>query len=680
MAPDGRHSRSTRAGPDEPPTLPIAAVIAVGLMLVLAGWASDQDPGWRPGADPLGDRWPAGRLRVKGVRAAVASPVMTVGLAVLLYLHPAVRAARPEPRPIRIRPTLQVTIALLGLMVALELLVVLAAIGSPVDTSLVLGVAPGCCSWSSATSWARSGANFVFGVRTPWTLSSDLAWNKTHRLVGRLFVLLGLAMIVVGLVGGTTAFFVVTARRDRGRARRRVRLLLSGLEVGPRPAHGRRTDVTGIDARLVVLIVPLVLLELGLTIWALWDLTRPGRRVRGESRLMWGADRPLLLGTRADPLLRGRSAGRDERVRATIGLADGRTPGTGLAGPSLGAGRAACGLGRLRRGLAADRSGLAGRPRSPAVGSRNAIRAASSPSTGSISTFPPARSSASSDRTARARRPRCECSSGWPIRPAARAPSAVSRSATAVDGRIGFLDQDPRYYGWLTGRELVELVGRLHGLAGPALATRVAEVLAQVGLADAADRRIGTYSGGMRQRLGIAQALVDRPPVLILDEPVSSLDPEGRRDLLALIAELRTTATVLFSTHVLADVERVCDRIAILDHGRLVVEGPLAGILDRYALPIYRVDPEPGQAPAVDRLVATLRAAAWVTDIGVDHGQVRVTVERPGPGQPGAPPRDRCRRAGRGRRRARPTDPRGRLPPADRIPSGRGRAHDAGCA
>ena len=195
--------------------------------------------------------------------------------------------------------------------------------------------------------------------------------------------------------------------------------------------------------------------------------------------------------------------------------------------------------------------------------------------------------------------------------------------------RIGFLDQDPRYYGWSTGRELVELVGRLHGLAGPALATRVAEVLAQVGLADAADRRIGTYSGGMRQRLGIAQALVDRPPVLILDEPVSSLDPEGRRDLLALIAELRTTATVLFSTHVLADVERVCDRIAILDHGRLVVEGPLAGILDRYALPIYRVDPEPGQAPAVDRLVATLRAADWVTDIGVDHGQVRVTVNDP---------------------------------------------------
>ena len=111
---------------------------------------------------------------------------------------------------------------------------------------------------------------------------------------------------------------------------------------------------------------------------------------------------------------------------------------------------------------------------------------------------------------------------------------------------------------------------------------------------------------------------------------MSSLDPEGRRDLLELIAELRDSATVLFSTHVLADVERICDRIAILDHGRLVTEGPLAALLDRYALPIYRVDPEPGQAEAVDRLAAALRATSWASDVTIVHGVVRVTVSDPG--------------------------------------------------
>ena len=105
----------------------------------------------------------------------------------------------------------------------------------------------------------------------------------------------------------------------------------------------------------------------------------------------------------------------------------------------------------------------------------------------------------------------------------------------------------------------------------------------------------------MRQRLGIAQALVSRPRLLILDEPVSSLDPEGRRDLLALIADLRASATVIFSTHVLADVERICDRVGIMAAGRLVTEGPLDELLARYAQPLYRIEPEPGQEAAPGR-------------------------------------------------------------------------------
>jgi ABC-2 type transport system ATP-binding protein len=199
--------------------------------------------------------------------------------------------------------------------------------------------------------------------------------------------------------------------------------------------------------------------------------------------------------------------------------------------------------------------------------------------------------------------------------------------------RIGYLDQDPRFYSWMKGRELLELAGRLHGLSGADLRARVGEMLERTGLGAAAERRIGGYSGGMRQRLGIAQAILHRPTVLFLDEPVSSLDPEGRRDLLELIAGLRGEATVVLSTHVLSDVERVCDQVAILDRGRLVSEGSLAALLAAHARPVYRLIPAPEQEAAVAGLVERLRAAPWVkevttaTDAATDL--VRVTVADP---------------------------------------------------
>ena len=194
---------------------------------------------------------------------------------------------------------------------------------------------------------------------------------------------------------------------------------------------------------------------------------------------------------------------------------------------------------------------------------------------------------------------------------------------------IGYLDQDPRFYGWMTGRELLELVGRLHGLDRIELRQRVGEVLEIVGLTDAAARRIGGYSGGMRQRLGIGQAILNRPRVLFLDEPVSSLDPEGRRDILEIIAGLRGTATVFMSTHILNDVERVCDRVAILNFGHLVVEGPIDELLDRYAQPIYELQPEPQQPGAIDRLAGALRPETWVGEVRATADTVRVFVTDP---------------------------------------------------
>jgi ABC-2 type transport system ATP-binding protein len=202
----------------------------------------------------------------------------------------------------------------------------------------------------------------------------------------------------------------------------------------------------------------------------------------------------------------------------------------------------------------------------------------------------------------------------------------VGRGGTDLARRIGYLDQDPRFYGWMSGRELLTFVGRAYGLAGAALRSRVDEVLETVGLADAAQRRVGGYSGGMRQRLGVGQAVLPRPAVLFLDEPVSALDPEGRRDTLELIGRLRGASTVLMSTHILTDVERICDRVAILDHGRLVAEARMGDLLARHARPILEMDPEPGQDQAVASLAAALRAAAWTRDVRADHGILRVVV------------------------------------------------------
>ncbi len=202
----------------------------------------------------------------------------------------------------------------------------------------------------------------------------------------------------------------------------------------------------------------------------------------------------------------------------------------------------------------------------------------------------------------------------------------VAGGGLDLAARIGYLAQDPRFYGWMTGRELLAFAGRAYGIAGPALRARVEEVLDVIGLADAANRRIGGYSGGMRQRLGVGQALLPRPAVLFLDEPVSALDPEGRRDTLQLIGRLRGVATVFMSTHILTDVERICDRVAILDHGRLVAEAPIGELLARHARPILELDPEPGQEAAVAALAAALGAATWTRAVRAEHGILRVFV------------------------------------------------------
>jgi ABC-2 type transport system ATP-binding protein len=157
--------------------------------------------------------------------------------------------------------------------------------------------------------------------------------------------------------------------------------------------------------------------------------------------------------------------------------------------------------------------------------------------------------------------------------------------------RIGYLPERPDTYPFLTGRELVTLTGRLFGLGGPVLRKRVDALLEELGIADAAGRRTGTYSRGMLQRICLAQALVNEPDLVVLDEPTGGLDPFGRRDVRQLIARLKAAGrTVFFSSHELSEVEMVCDHLAIVSHGRVIAQGAARDLvspgesLERYFL------------------------------------------------------------------------------------------------
>ena len=142
---------------------------------------------------------------------------------------------------------------------------------------------------------------------------------------------------------------------------------------------------------------------------------------------------------------------------------------------------------------------------------------------------------------------------------------------------VGYLPEAPNFYRFLSGRELVAFYGRICGLGGAKLTERVAEVIGWVGLSEAADRRVGTYSKGMLQRIGLAQALVHDPQLVILDEPTAGVDPLGNVAITELIAELKARGkTVLITSHLLAQIEEVCDRVAILDRGRLLACGTVA--------------------------------------------------------------------------------------------------------
>ena len=186
----------------------------------------------------------------------------------------------------------------------------------------------------------------------------------------------------------------------------------------------------------------------------------------------------------------------------------------------------------------------------------------------------------------------------------------IRGGSVAIRKRVGYLAQDPRFYEHMTARETLCFTASLF-FSGPhaAVEARIQETLTLVGLEDKADRPIKTFSGGERQRLGIAQAQINYPDLLILDEPAASLDPQGRRDVLDIMERLRKYTTIFYSTHILDDVQRVSDSVAILNQGELVAQAPIEELLAGSGGSTYRLALSSG----ADRVREILQAQPWVT-------------------------------------------------------------------
>src|SRR5213595_1515931 len=209
-----------------------------------------------------------------------------------------------------------------------------------------------------------------------------------------------------------------------------------------------------------------------------------------------------------------------------------------------------------------------------------------------------------------------------------------TRGCTEIFGRdsrlvksreaVGFLPENPYFYKYLTGEETLRFFGRLSGLPGPRLKERVNELLDLVGLTKARKRRLGTYSKGMLQRIGLAQALIHDPRLVVLDEPTAGVDPAGSREIRDLIVDLkRRGITVLLSSHLLSQAQEICDRVGIVANGRLVREGrveELLAIEDQTELVLQNATPE-----------VLLRIAGVINDSSmrlIEQRKSQTTLER----------------------------------------------------
>jgi len=203
--------------------------------------------------------------------------------------------------------------------------------------------------------------------------------------------------------------------------------------------------------------------------------------------------------------------------------------------------------------------------------------------------------------------------------------------------RYGYLPQDPAFYNWMNAIEYLDYVGQIQSLGKGERGNQIEKLLVLSDLKDAAKRRIGGFSGGMMQRLGIAQALMGDPPVLLLDEPTSSLDPAGRYEVLDMISQLQGKATVFLSSHILTDIERVCDTVAILHKGRLVLVSGKDELLKQHPVNAVELEFESHdslfETGPVMSLMEALQGLNWVSSVKQENSVIKIMVQDVGRGK-----------------------------------------------
>jgi len=189
---------------------------------------------------------------------------------------------------------------------------------------------------------------------------------------------------------------------------------------------------------------------------------------------------------------------------------------------------------------------------------------------------------------------------------------------------IGYLPQHPVFYNWMSANEFLIYVGQLAHLSKKESQQKADELLELVGLIDAKKKRIGGFSGGMKQRLGIAQAMIHEPKLVMLDEPVSALDPVGRREVIEMMRELKKKTTILFSTHVLHDAEEVCDDIVIIRKGELALSDTLSGLRKKHQHDVIIIEAETD----ITTWAKGLTAIDSVHEVSVERTNATIVVSR----------------------------------------------------